>query len=210
MPSSSPNPEPPTPTTLFLSGLILAAGKSSRMGRPKQLLRLRGRPLLQHVIDSAAGSRLDEIVLVLGHEADQIRPGIEVPPRMRVVINADFAAGQSSSLRLGLRNADSRAGAAAILLGDQPHVSSDLINRVLDAFAADPAPFLRPVFVASNGRIPGHPVILARSVWPEIMRLSGDEGARSVMSAHPEWVRELTIEGDAPTDIDTPADYEAL
>jgi molybdenum cofactor cytidylyltransferase len=206
----SPNPQPLTPNPLFFSGVILAAGKSTRMGRPKQLLPLHGRPLLQHVIAAAARSRLDEIVLVLGDHADEVREAIEVPQRTRVIVNAEFDEGQSSSLRLGLRSAHPDAAAAVILLGDQPQVSADLINRVIDAFATNRAPIVRPIFVASGSRVPGHPVILARSVWPAIMRLSGDEGARSAMSAHPEWVRELTIAETAPKDIDTWADYEML
>lgn len=211
MPSSQPpNPQPLTPNPQFISGVILAAGKSTRMGRPKQLLLLRGRPLLQHVIDAAAGSGLHDIVLVLGCHADEIRAAIEVPRRMRVVVNADFDAGQSSSLRVGLEHTDSRSTAAAILLSDQPDVSTDLIDRVVGTFTREPAPILRPIFVSANGRIPGHPVILSRTVWPEVVRLSGDEGARSLMSTHPEWVRELTIDADAPKDVDTWSDYAAL
>jgi molybdenum cofactor cytidylyltransferase len=207
---ASPNPQPPTPNPLFISGVILAAGKSTRMGRPKQLLPLRGRPLLQHVIDAAAGSRLDEILLVLGHRADEVRAAIEIPDRMRIIFNAEFEAGQSSSLQVGLHSVDARAAAAAILLGDQPQISTELIDCVIQAFASDPAPILRPVFASSNGCVPGHPVILQRSVWSDVMRLLGDEGARSLISAHPESVRELTIEGEAPRDIDTQADFEAL
>jgi molybdenum cofactor cytidylyltransferase len=193
-----------------VSGIILAAGKSTRMGQPKQLLPLRGRPLLQHVIDTAAKSRLDEVVLVLGSHADEIHASIEVPSRTRVEFNPDFETGQSSSLRLGLRSVDARAAAVAILLGDQPQISPDLIDRVLEELAKEPAPILRPVFVSSSGRVPGHPVILHRAVWSDVMRLSGDEGARSLMSAHPDWVREVIIDGDAPKDVDTWADYEAL
>jgi molybdenum cofactor cytidylyltransferase len=180
------------------------------MGRAKQLLPLNGRPLLQHVIDAAASSRLDELVLVLGHHADEIRAAIEVPSRMRVVVNPHFDEGQSSSLRTGLQSADPQAVAAAIVLGDQPELSTDLIDAVIEAFEKGAAPILRPVFVSSSGRIPGHPVILARAVWSEVIRLSGDEGARSLMSIYPEWVRELTIESEAPRDVDTEADYEVL
>jgi molybdenum cofactor cytidylyltransferase len=129
---------------------------------------------------------------------------------VRVVVNPDFEVGQSSSLRVGLRNADARAKAAVILLGDQPQVSAELIDHVIDAFGSSPAPILRPVFASSNGRVPGHPVIHSRPVWPDVTRLSGDDGARSLMTAHPECVRELKIDAEAPRDVDTPADYEVL
>lgn len=210
MPSHSPNPQPPTPNPLSVSGVILAAGKSTRMGQPKQLLPLHGRPLLQHVIDAAAESCLAEIVLVLGCCADEIRAAINLPRRMRVVVNAEFDAGQSSSLQLGLQNVDARAVAAAILLGDQPQVSSALIDRVTAAFVANPARIVRPVFASANGEIPGHPVILERSVWPAVMRLHGDEGARPLMKAHPEWVRGVAIEETAPKDVDTWDEYTRL
>jgi molybdenum cofactor cytidylyltransferase len=121
----------------FLSGSILAAGASSRMGRPKQVLPLRGRPMLQRVLDEAVASRLDEIVLVLGHRADEIREALRLPEgnRVRAVVNADWARGQSTSLRLALRRANPTAAAAAILLGDQP--GGDEGARALLAARAD-------------------------------------------------------------------------
>src|SRR3989304_3969715 len=94
----------------FLSGVILAAGASTRLGQPKQLLRLEGRPLLQHVLEAAAASCLDEIVLVLGHRAQEIRAALRFPQRpVRAVINTRYAEGQSTSLGLGLQAADPRA-----------------------------------------------------------------------------------------------------
>jgi molybdenum cofactor cytidylyltransferase len=195
----------------FLSGVILAAGTSTRMGRPKQLLPLAGRPLLQHVVDAAAASRVDEIVLVLGHAAEEIRAAITLPSRLpaRVVVNPDPARGQSASLRLGLRAADPCATAAAVLLGDQPQVTRALIDRVAEAFFDGDAPAARPVWRSHGGeRVPGHPVFLARRIWPEVEGLSGDQGARVLLAAHPEWLLEVACEEEPPGDIDDVDDYE--
>ena len=195
----------------FLSGVILAAGASTRMGRPKQLLPLAGRPLLQHVVDAAAASRLDEIVLVLGHAAEEIRAAITLPSRLpvRVVVNPEPAEGQSASLRLGLGAADPRASAAAVLLGDQPQVTRALIDRVAEAFLAGDAPAARPAWQGQGGdRVPGHPVFLARRLWPEVEQLSGDQGARVLLAAHPEWLLEVACDKEPPGDIDDVDEYE--
>jgi molybdenum cofactor cytidylyltransferase len=196
----------------FLSGVILAAGASRRMGRPKLLLPLGDRPLLQHALDAAAASRLDEIVLVLGDRAAEVLDAIRLPSRLpvRVAVNEDPASGQSSSLRLGLRTADPRASAAAILLGDQPRVTGPLIDRVVAAFLGAGAPVARPVYCDSHERrVPGHPVLVARRVWPELESLRGDEGMRGLLARRPEWLLEVPVEGAPPGDIDTPKDYRS-
>jgi molybdenum cofactor cytidylyltransferase len=195
----------------FLSGIILAAGASSRMGRPKQLLPLRGRPLLQHVLDEAIASRLDEIVLVLGYRADEIREALALPgaSRVRAVVNPDWARGQSTTLRLALRRASPRAAAAAILLGDQPGVEAALIDRAARAFLEAGLPAARPVYSGADGsRVPGHPVFLARRIWSEVEKLGGDEGARTLLAARADWLLEVPVEGEPPADIDTWEDYQ--
>lgn len=194
----------------FASAVVLAAGASARMGCAKQLLPLRGRPLLQHVLDAAAAAGLDEIVLVLGPRAAEIGPALRLPHErvVRVVDDPACASGQAASLRAGLRAADPRAAAAVVLLGDQPGVGAGLIERVLAAFRAGHAPAARPVYGAPGGaRTPGHPVVLARRLWPALAGLRGDEGARALLAAHPEWLLEVEVEGEPPADLDTREDY---
>jgi molybdenum cofactor cytidylyltransferase len=198
-------------SSAFLSGVILAAGASTRMGRPKQLLPLSGRPVLQHVLDAVAASCLDEAILVLGHDAAAVRAAIELPSGIptRVVVNPGYLEGQSSSLRVGLGAADPRAVAAAILLADEPFVTRRLIDRVAAAFLAHGAPAARPLYSGSHGRpVPGHPVFLARRIWPEMEKLRGDEGARALLAARPEWLLEVPVESEPPGDLDTWQDYQ--
>jgi molybdenum cofactor cytidylyltransferase len=182
---------------------VLAAGASSRLGRPKQLLDLGGRPLLQHVLDASVASAVEEIVVVLGHAAGEIARALRCEARVRIALNPDYASGQSSSLITGLRAADRRSEAALILLGDQPGIRPDAIAAVMQAWRATRA----PVVQASYRGQPAHPTLLARSVWAELEAATGDEGARGVMSSHPEWRSLVEVGGDAPDDVDTEEDY---
>ena len=196
-----------------LVGVILAAGASRRMGQPKQLLPLHGRPLLQHALDAAAAATcLDEIVLVLGADAPGILASLDLPetPPVQVAINPTPEEGQSSSLRVGLRAAAPDAAAAAILLGDQPGMTGARIDRVAGVFESDGKPVVRPVYSGSRGEpVPGHPVLVARRVWPEVEKLSGDEGLRGLVARHPEWLRTLAWDEAPLDDVDDRQDYEA-
>jgi len=193
----------------FVSGVILAAGASKRMGQTKQVLSFEGKPLLQHVIDAAVQSRLDEVIVVLGANADEIRRALVLPEtgKVRVVMNSGYPKGLAESVRCALAAAASRASAVAILLGDQPRMSAQLIDRVLSAHVAAGKAATRPVFGAGEARTPGHPVVLARSLWPALRGLRDDEGARVVLAEHPEQVHEVRIISPALVDIDTPEDY---
>ncbi|MFQ5352117.1 MAG: NTP transferase domain-containing protein, partial [Candidatus Binatia bacterium] len=140
----------------FISGLVLAAGGSTRMGRPKQLLPLGETCLLQRVIDQALESRLDEVVVVLGHRASEILEALKTPTasRVRFAVNDDHAEGLSTSLITGLRALDPRTVAAAVILGDQPGVGATLIDRTIAAFLASDRSVARPVYVSRGGGDP--------------------------------------------------------
>lgn len=190
----------------MISGVVLAAGRSSRLGRPKQLLPLGGRPLLDHVLANAAASALDEVVLVLGHEAAAIAAAVGAWGQ-RVVLNADYAAGQSTSLRAGLGATDPRAEAALFLLGDQPGVGPAIIDALIDAYRAGGGSIVLPRY---GGRV-GNPVLFGRALFPELARLTGDEGARGVVRARAGEVVEVAVgAGPPPGDVDTEEDYTAL
>ncbi len=191
-----------------ITGIVLAAGASLRMGRPKQLLPLGGRPLLQHVLDAAAASSLAGLVVVLGHEADAVGAALTLPGRAQIVRNARYRDGQGGSLACGLAATDPRAAAVMVLLGDQPSVSSALIDELARRFRAGDAVAQRPVWRGAGGeRVPGHPVVLGRRWWPDAARLCGDEGARALFAARPDWLREVVLEGPPPGDVDDADDY---
>jgi molybdenum cofactor cytidylyltransferase len=190
-----------------ITGIVLAAGTSSRMGRPKQLLPLGTEPLLRVVVDRALESSLEEVVVVLGHRAEEV--GSVLPPdrRIRSVINPHFTGGLSTSLAAGLRAAPPDAEAAVILLGDQPGLRPDAIAAVIEAFRRTGA---RAVQAGYGGR-PAHPTLLARSVWAEVMsQMTGDAGALDVLRRHPSWRSIAEVGGRPPEDVDTKEDYRRV
>jgi molybdenum cofactor cytidylyltransferase len=192
----------------FVSGVILAAGRSSRLGRPKQLLDLSGKPVLAHVLDNARAAGLREVILVLGHEADRIQIAVAAHlDGVYVVVNPDYAAGQSTSLRAGIAVLPSTTDAAVFLLGDQPEVGSDIVLALVDAFRASNAPIVVPAY---GGR-PSNPILIARQVFPALEAVTGDRGARDVVLARWDEVHFVPFPDRVPPeDIDTEDDYAAL
>ena len=187
----------------MISGIVLAAGRSTRMGRPKALLPLAGRPMLQHVLDAAEASPLDEVVVVLGPDAGEVWAALRPGPRTRAAVNPRAAEGQSTSLHAGLRAVDVDAEAAVVLLGDQPEIRPDALGAVIETFRRGRGPVVQAVY---GGR-PGHPLLFARDAWPDLEAASGDEGARSVLAASPSRVQRVEVGGEPPEDVDTEDDY---
>lgn len=263
--------------TACVAGVILAAGQGSRMGgRTKQLLPLDGLPLLAHAVNAAEASLLADIVVILGYQAAAITQALPPLQRARLVENARYAEGQSTSLQTGLAALDDTVNAAVILLGDQPHVRAEVINAIVEAYmqrlplfdeahtprdaparpddpymprdasrhdddphtmepnsagldkprstGANPADHqqrkdrdhsmaTRPlVIIPTYGGRDGHPVLLDRALWPAVMAIRGDEGARSVVRANTLATLRLPVtpQGTPPDDIDTPEDYATL
>jgi molybdenum cofactor cytidylyltransferase len=190
----------------FVTGIVLAAGTSSRLGRPKQLLTLAGKPVLRHVIDALDSTEVDEVVVVLGHRVDEILRAVPTTGRVRVCINDEYPAGQSTSLRAGLRAASDRSHAALILLGDQPGVRPAAVKLVIEAWRGGRTRAVQ----AGYGGVPGHPVLFDRSLWPQLEQVMGDEGARGILAAHPEWRTLVEVGGPAPLDVDTEEDFARL
>lgn len=189
----------------MISGIVLAAGGSSRLGRPKQLLPYRGRPMIQHAAEAAAAV-LDEAIIVLGHAAEEITSTLALPEGARTIVNPDWERGQSTSLQAALRAASPDARAAVVILGDQPGIGAEHIRAVIDAYERIGGPVVQTRY---GGR-PGHPVLFDRGVWDALMGIEGDKGARQVLRAHPEWITPLDVPGDPPPDVDTWEDYERL
>jgi molybdenum cofactor cytidylyltransferase len=193
-----------------IAGVLLAAGGSSRLGRPKQLLPLAGRPLIAHALGSALASGLDQVVVVLGHEAAAIQASIEESlgrTRARIVVNLRYAEGQATSVVAGLTALGTDTEAALFLLGDQPGVGAAMIDTLLATFLATPAPIVAPTYAGTIG----NPVLFSRDLFPELLRLTGDEGARGVVRRHlgETQLAEMGM-AEPPQDIDTEADYQAF
>jgi molybdenum cofactor cytidylyltransferase len=189
-----------------VAGLVLAAGGSVRMGRPKALLDAGGRTLLAAVVGPHLDAGLDPVVVVLGPEADRIgrEAGLPSDPRVRVVVNPDWAEGMASSLRAGVAAcAASPAGAVLVALGDQPGVTPERVRTIVGGWRPG-VPLVVPVH---EGRA-GHPVLFDRSLWPELMALRGAVGGREVVRRH--WPRAVQVAAPPLPDLDTPADYRAF
>jgi molybdenum cofactor cytidylyltransferase len=188
------------------SGVVLAAGAARRFGPPKQLASAGGLPLLQHAVDVACEAReLDEVVVVLGARADDVRARIDFS-RARAVVCRDWAYGLSASLQCGVRAADG-ADWLVITLGDEPNLPGGAIRDVVAAARAA-APEVAAVR-ATWGDRPGHPVAMRSALGARMSELRGDEGARSLLRGA------VTLEVDcralgAPVDVDTPWDLAAL
>lgn len=189
----------------MISAIVLAAGESKRMGRPKQLLEWGGKTLLRHVLKSLLSSAADEVILVLGHEAEAIKKSLPAFP-IKIAINPDYRQGMASSLRQGLLAMHPGSDAFLVLLADQPGIGPEIINRLIQEFQrADPGRgIVRPVY---RGR-PGHPVLIGARYLQEALQLQGDVGARQILMNHPEDILEIDVDQDAVLeDIDTPEDY---
>ncbi len=177
------------------------------MGEPKQLLPVRGRPLLETAVSAACDSRLDDVVVVLGAHADEIRRAVAFG-RARVVLNPDFAEGMSTSLRAGVASLGVSVQRAVVILGDQPDISAELIDRLLDAQAGSGL----PAAALSFDGLLHPPVVLSRELWGDLAALEGDVGWRALVRAHPDRVAALRADrpGGHPVDVDTREDFDRL
>ncbi|MGH9312600.1 MAG: nucleotidyltransferase family protein [Vicinamibacterales bacterium] len=189
-----------------MPALVLAAGRSTRMGRPKALLPLTrdGETFIERLVSTLVAGGIDDVVVVAGEEAVAIRARLGF--RARVVVNPHVDRGQLSSIVVGLDVID-RPGVMAVMIApvDQPLVSETTVRLLADAWRRTRAPIVRPV---RDGRH-GHPVIFDRAVFDEVRAADPAQGARAVVSAHAESVSDIAVDDEgAFADLDTPADYE--
>jgi molybdenum cofactor cytidylyltransferase len=159
---------------------VLAAGAGRRFGGTKQLADLDGRPLLQYAVDATlAVPALERIVVVLGHDAERILAGVDFGDAESVVCE-EWEEGQAASLRCGIAAAGDEAEAVVVTLGDQPYVSPQVIAMVLDERRRN-----TPAVRATYAGTPGHPVLLERDLFEDVMTLRGDVGARELLASLP-------------------------
>jgi len=176
------------------------------MGQPKQLLPFRGTILLDWVMAQAeSASALDEVIVVLGRAAEEIRPRLR-NTCARVIINPVFTEGCSGSYKAGMATIDPRAEAVMVLLGDQPGVDSAVIDQVAEDWRTQGG---RIALTSYRGRR-GHPMVFACELFDQLRQLSGDKAAWKILDAHPDWVRDVAVDHAFPEDVDTRQDYETL
>jgi molybdenum cofactor cytidylyltransferase len=189
----------------MIAVIVLAAGASTRMGRQKLTLPLAdGRPLVRAAVEQVLAADLDDVVVVLGREAEAVASALRGLP-IRTVVNPRYAEGQSTSLRAGLDALAQDTEAAVVALGDQPLPDPRLLRQLVEAFRASGRPIVAPLY--RDGR--GNPVLFASSVFDELRRVEGDRGGRPVVARDPARVAEVPVDAPMPADIDTPDDYEA-
>ncbi len=186
----------------MIAAVILAAGRSLRMGTPKLLLTIAGQSLLRHVIRSAQASRCDDILIVVGDAADRV--GQEAAAaKVRTVLNPRYREGVGTSLAAGIAALPPECEAAVVLLGDQPRVDAGAINALIDAYRATG----KPLVTSRYGHVRGAPTLIGRRLFEEAARLRGDQGGRPLIERHPDLVADVVLAEEAARDIDTPEDF---
>jgi molybdenum cofactor cytidylyltransferase len=193
----------PAPTEPFACGLVLGAGGSQRLGRPKQTLPFRDGTLLGHVVGVARQCGFDQLIVAIGGAADEVRAEVDLDGA-EVVVNDAYGEGCSSSIAAALGALDPRCEVLVLMLGDQPGVTAATVAALLagrgDAELA--------VCRYDDGR--GHPIAFGRSAFGALARLHGDKGVWRLLDAAGDDVVEVRIDGAIPLDVDTPEDYAAV
>jgi molybdenum cofactor cytidylyltransferase len=191
----------------MISGVVLAAGRAQRIGGEKLLLPLRGKPVLQWVLESALSSDLDEIICVARELTSGGRRLNVNNERLLWLTNHAADRGQSTSVIAGLWATNSRSEGVMFLVGDQPLIPKELINALIEKFKSDPAWIIAPSFKQE----PRNPVLFRRDLFPELLQLSGDRGGRVLIEKYKNKTVLLEWENEIPfLDLDVREDYERL
>lgn len=183
--------------------MILAAGESKRMGKPKLLLPFGEKTIIETVIENVIKSKVEKILVVLGSNRDKIEKKIKTFP-VEIAVNPNFRRGMLSSVQSGFQALPENTQAVLVVLGDQPAISSSVINKIIDAFKKTGKGIVLPVY--KNER--GHPVLIDIKYRGEVENLNPDLGLRSLVYNHPEDILEVEVETqNILQDIDYKEDY---
>jgi molybdenum cofactor cytidylyltransferase len=189
-----------------VTGIVLAAGTSSRMGQPKQLLPFEGKSLVRRATEAAIGSKTRQTIVVTGAASQQVDAELAGLTVM-LVHNDDYAEGMSTSLRAGLRAVRPEVDAVVVLLADQPFISSEIIDGLIDQYQQTGARVVRPRY----GGEPGNPVLWDQSLFGELMDQTGDQGGRALLQKYRDEIAWLDLpDATLQTDVDTPEAYASL
>ncbi len=186
-----------------IGAMILAAGESKRMGEPKLLLPFGKKTMIETVLDNVIRSKVDEVLVVLGAGVEKIKNKIR-DYDLRITVNPHFQKGMLSSVQWGFQEISEKIQGVLVCLGDQPSISTEIIDRIIDAYKETGKGIVVPAYKKRRG----HPVLIDIKYLEEIKSLSVDVGLRGVVYNHPEDT--LEVEVDSPAilrDIDNPDDY---
>jgi len=200
--------EAEAPAGRRIGAVVLAAGRSTRMGGPNKLLaEVGGRPLVRIAAEEALASRARPVVVVTGHQRAEVEATLAGLP-VTFVHNPDYAEGLSTSLKAGIAALPAEADGAIVLLGDMPQVDAALIDRLIAAFDPEKGAFVVVPTIAGKR---GNPVVWSRRFFPDLSGLGGDVGARHLIATYPEAVIEVPVTGRAAfVDVDTPDALSAV
>jgi molybdenum cofactor cytidylyltransferase len=203
-----PRTEPQPEKGKRIAAIVLAAGRSTRMGAINKLIaEIGGKPLVRIAAEQALASHAAPVIVVTGHEREKVEAALAGLP-VRFAHNAGYAEGLGSSLRAGIAAVPKEADGVIVCLGDMPQVDAQLIDKLLAAFDPEKGAL---VVVPSIGGRRGNPVVWARRCFADLMTVQGDIGARHLISSYPEAVVEVPVAGDAAlTDVDTPESLSAV
>lgn len=190
-------------TATQITGVVLAAGRSNRLGTPKQLLPYRDTTVLGATLDVARQAGFDQLILTLGGAASAVRAAMALDGTDVVVVE-DVERGCAASLRVALARVHPRATGIVLMLGDQPQVAPATLRRIIDVGPAT------EIMVCRHADGVGHPFWFSRTVFGELARLHGDKGVWKLVHSGRHPVRELAVDGCVPLDVDTWDDYRRL
>jgi len=188
-----------------IGAIVLAAGLSRRMGQAKLVMPVGGRAIVRHAVESVLAGGVDSVWVVTGPDVEPIEAalaGLEV----QIVVNPAPEEGQASSLRAGIAALPASVDAVLIALGDQPSLAPAIIPALLAARRTSAKLILAPRY--RDGQ--GNPVLFKREIFPELLRLTGDQGARPIIRKEPDRVEWVELDLPTPPDVDTPDDYEKI
>jgi len=187
----------------MICAIVLAAGRSSRMGDQKLLLPFSGKTVIAHIVEQLLSSTVDEVHVVVGYQRKRISRELSGRP-VSIVYNSNYKSGMLSSARCGLRDLPRQCRAALVALGDQPSITSKLIDQMLQSFAATGKSILVPLHKGKRG----HPIIFSKVYFSEVLKRYNSVGLRGLLHAHPDDVFELTVSSPVVlSDMDCPQDY---
>jgi molybdenum cofactor cytidylyltransferase len=188
-----------------IAAVVLAAGRSRRMGQAKLLMPVAGRAIVRHAVEGVLAGGVDSVWVVTGPDGGPIEAalaGLDV----QIVVNPAPEEGQAGSVRAGIAALPAPVDTALIALGDQPALEPSIIPALLAARRTSTRPIVAPRY--RDGQ--GNPVVFKREIFPELLRLTGDQGARPVIQKEPARVEWVELDLPMPPDVDTPADYEKI